>query len=192
MSPRKKTAKKGRSAAAKPVLVGILTGSPSDLDTVMKAYEVLSALGVPCEVKVMSAHRTPDRVVEYVRTAESRGIEVLVACAGMAAHLAGVVAGHTLLPVIGVPLSSKNLDGLDSLLSTVQMPPGVPVATVSVDGAKNAAYLAARILSLNHPDVRSRLDAHLEAQLSKYDEAPKEVARRISALGKKGSKKKAR
>ena len=180
MSPRKK--KTGKRGSKKPhPLVGILSGSPSDLDTVMKAYDVLQSLAIPSEVKVLSAHRTPDRVVEYVRSAESRGIEVLVACAGMAAHLAGVVAGHTQLPVIGVPLAAGALSGLDSLLSTVQMPPGVPVATVGVDGAKNAAFLAARILSLKHPEIRAGLEKATAAQRQKYDEAEKEVDRRMGA-----------
>src|SRR5690349_10704509 len=116
--------------------VGILTGSPSDLEVVKKAAEVLEQLGVGCEVKVLSAHRTPERVMKYVTEAPGRGIEVLIACAGMAAHLAGVVAAHTLLPVIGVPLASGALQGVDALLATVQMPPGIPVATVGVDGAK--------------------------------------------------------
>jgi 5-(carboxyamino)imidazole ribonucleotide mutase len=173
-------------------MVGILSGSPSDLDTVMKAYDVLQTLTIPSEVKVLSAHRTPDRVVEYVSSAESRGIEVLVACAGMAAHLAGVVAGHTQLPVIGVPLAAGALSGLDSLLSTVQMPPGVPVATVGVDGAKNAAFLAARILSLKYPEIKVRLQEATAAQRFKYDEAEKEVDRRTGAWTGITKKKKTR
>src|SRR6188508_209243 len=140
-----------KPASSNKVRVGILTGSPSDLEVVKKAQEVLEQLGVGCELKVLSAHRTPERVQKYVSEAPGRGIEVLIACAGMAAHLAGVVAAHTLLPVIGVPLASGALQGVDALLATVQMPPGIPVATVGVDGAKNAAYLAARILALRDP-----------------------------------------
>jgi 5-(carboxyamino)imidazole ribonucleotide mutase len=158
-----------KTKAKKEPLVGILTGSPSDLDRVKKAQEVLEKLKIPCEVKVLSAHRTPDRVHIYVREAAARGIEVLIACAGMANHLGGAVAAQTLLPVIGVPLDAGKMDGLDALLSTVQMPPGVPVACVGVDNAKNAAYLAARILGIKHPDIVDRLQADLKEQRRKYD-----------------------
>lgn len=151
-------------------LVGILTGSPSDLEVVKKAESVLQALGVACELKVLSAHRTPERVHAYIRSAEERGVEVLIACAGMAAHLAGAVAANTLLPVIGVPLASGALNGMDALLATVQMPPGIPVATVGVDGSKNAAYLAARILGAKRPEIRERLAADLDEQRKRYDE----------------------
>jgi 5-(carboxyamino)imidazole ribonucleotide mutase len=151
------------------VLVGILTGSPNDLPLVEKAKEVLDALGVHSEIKVLSAHRTPDRVTKYVRSARDNGIEVIIACAGMANHLAGVVAAHTTLPVIGVPLVSGALSGLDALLSTVQMPPGIPVATVAVDGTKNAAYLAARILGATRPELLQKLEDDLETQRKKYD-----------------------
>jgi 5-(carboxyamino)imidazole ribonucleotide mutase len=151
--------------------VAILTGSPSDLDVVKKAAEVLDALGIANELKVLSAHRTPERVMQYVTEAPGRGVQVFIACAGMAAHLAGVVAAHTLLPVIGVPLASGALQGVDALLATVQMPPGIPVATVGVDGAKNAAYLAARILALHDPAIGKRLRADLDEQRKKYDDA---------------------
>lgn len=151
----------------KPV-VGILTGSPNDLDIVKKAQETLHALGIPCELFVLSAHRTPDLTARYCKEAEARGLEVIIACAGMAAHLAGAVAAHTLLPVIGVPLKAS-LDGLDALLATVQMPPGIPVATVGVDGAKNAAYLAARILARKFPEITERLRQDLEQQQKRYD-----------------------
>jgi 5-(carboxyamino)imidazole ribonucleotide mutase len=151
-------------------LVGILTGSPSDLDLVVKARDVLEELDIPCEVFAMSAHRTPHYVVEYVEAAADRGILVIIACAGMAAHLAGVVAAHTIVPVIGVPLASGKLAGLDSLLSTAQMPPGIPVATVGVDGTRNAGFLAARIIALVHPEVRDRIQAQLAADRAKYDE----------------------
>jgi len=150
-------------------VVGILTGSPNDLEVVNKARDVLHSLDVPCEVHAMSAHRTPERVVEYVTRARERGFEVLIACAGMAAHLAGVVAAHTTLPVIGVPLSGGALNGFDALLSTVQMPPGIPVATVAVDGSRNAGYLAARILAATHPELVERLDADLAKQRERYN-----------------------
>lgn len=149
-------------------VVAILTGSPSDLDIVTKARDALEELDIPCEVRVLSAHRTPHQTVEYVTGARDKGIEVFIACAGMAAHLAGVVAAHTTLPVIGVPLNSGKLGGLDALLSTVQMPPGVPVATVGIDGTKNAAHLAARILSLRHPEVGERIERYLEVERGKY------------------------
>jgi 5-(carboxyamino)imidazole ribonucleotide mutase len=149
-------------------LVAILTGSPNDVPKVAKAQEALEQLGVPSELRVLSAHRTPDLTVEYVRDAEARGVQVFVACAGMANHLAGVVAAHTLRPVIGVPLASGPLGGFDALLSTVQMPPGVPVATVAVDGARNAGLLAARILALRDPELASRIAAGLAAERARY------------------------
>jgi 5-(carboxyamino)imidazole ribonucleotide mutase len=158
-----------KGAAKKPpVKVGIVTGSPSDLDVVRKAQEVLEQLGVGCELTVLSAHHTPDRLQQYVEQAPARGIEVLIACAGMAAHLAGAVAAHTLLPVIGVPLASGALAGVDALLSTVQMPPGIPVATVGIDGARNAAYLAARILALRDPSLHKALQDDLAEQRKRY------------------------
>lgn len=156
-------------SGAAPV-VGILTGSPNDVEVVGKAREVLEALGIECELLVLSAHRTPERVRRYVEEAPSRGLRVLIACAGMANHLAGVVAAHTRLPVIGVPLASGALGGLDALLATVQMPPGVPVATVGIDGAKNAAYLAARILALHDSAIAAALDKDLAKQQERYDQ----------------------
>jgi 5-(carboxyamino)imidazole ribonucleotide mutase len=151
------------------ILVGILTGSPSDLPTVEKAKVTLEELGVPCEVRVLSAHRTPDMTVDYVKRAEAAGVEVFIACAGMANHLAGTVAAHTLRPVIGVPLTSGSLGGMDALLSTVQMPPGVPVATVAVDGAKNAAFLAARILSIKYPEIGDKLEEARKTARKRYE-----------------------
>ena len=140
-------------------LVGILMGSDSDLPVMGKAAEVLKEMGIPFEMDISSAHRLPEKTANYARRARGRGIEVLIAGAGMAAHLAGVLASQTTLPVIGVPLKSGALDGVDALYSTVQMPPGVPVATVSVDGAKNAAYLACEILSIKYPEITKRLEA---------------------------------
>ena len=140
-------------------LVGILMGSDSDLPVMEKAAEVLKEMGIPFELDISSAHRLPDKTADYARTARDRGIEVLIAGAGMAAHLAGALASQTTLPVIGVPLKSGALDGVDALYSTVQMPPGVPVATVGVDGAKNAAYLACEILSIKYPDIAKKLEA---------------------------------
>jgi len=155
------------NASGKPV-VGILTGSPSDLEVVKKAQETLTSLGIPSELFVLSAHRTPELTARYVKEAETRGLELIIACAGMAAHLAGAVAANTLLPVIGVPLKSS-LDGMDALLSTVQMPPGIPVATVGIDGAKNAGYLAARMLARKFPEIKARLEEDLKQQQKRYD-----------------------
>ena len=149
----------GAPGADRP-LVGIVMGSRSDMPVVEKAASVLAELGVPHEVRVMSAHRTPDLVAAWADGVEARGIRVIIAAAGGAAHLAGVVAGRTLLPVIGLPIPTQLAGGLDSLLSIVQMPRGVPVATVAVGGAENAAILAAQILALSDPALRERLAAY--------------------------------
>jgi 5-(carboxyamino)imidazole ribonucleotide mutase len=138
-------------------LVGILMGSESDLPVMRKAAAVLKDMGVAFEMDISSAHRLPDKTADYARTARERGLEVIIAGAGMAAHLAGVIAAHTTLPVIGVPLASGALNGEDALHSTVQMPPGIPVATVAIDGAKNSAYLACSILSIKYPELSERL-----------------------------------
>jgi 5-(carboxyamino)imidazole ribonucleotide mutase len=139
-------------------LVGILMGSDSDLPVMEKGAEVLKEMGVSFEIDISSAHRLPEKTADYAKTARERGIEVLIAGAGMAAHLAGVLAAHTTLPVIGVPLKSGALEGVDALYSTVQMPPGIPVATVGIDGAKNAAYLACEILSIKYPEIAKKLE----------------------------------
>jgi 5-(carboxyamino)imidazole ribonucleotide mutase len=144
------------STTTKP-LVGILMGSDSDWPTMKAAAEALTGLGIASEVNVMSAHRTPDDVAEYTRTAESRGLKVIIAGAGGAAHLGGVVASMTILPVIGVPIETKCSGGLDSLLSIVQMPSGVPVACVAIGGARNAGILAAQIIATGDAELRSRL-----------------------------------
>lgn len=146
---------------AKP-LVGILMGSDSDIPVMEKAAEVLKEMGVPYEIDISSAHRLPDKTAEYARTARGRSIEVIIAGAGMAAHLAGVIAANTTLPVIGVPLKSGALNGVDALYSTIQMPSGIPVATVAIDGAKNAAYLACSILSIKYPAIADKLEAFRE------------------------------
>jgi 5-(carboxyamino)imidazole ribonucleotide mutase len=151
-------------------LVSILTGSPNDLPVVAKARATLDSLGVPNDLRVLSAHRSPVETVKYVENAEAAGVEIFICCAGMAAHLAGVVAAHTTRPVIGVPLAAGAVNGIDALLSTVQMPPGIPVATVAVDGAANAAYLAARILAATRPELRKKIEADLAgAKSSRYD-----------------------
>jgi len=138
-------------------LVGILSGSASDLPVMQQASAILDKLEVPNEVNVISAHRNPDQLDEYARLAEERGLQVIICGAGLAAHLAGAVAARTVLPVIGVPIGTKYLGGADALYSTVQMPPGVPVATVAIDGAVNAALLAAQILGVRDESVRVRL-----------------------------------
>ncbi len=136
--------------------IGILMGSDSDLSVMEKSFAVLKEFDIPFEVKIISAHRTPEIHSEYSKAAAERGIKVIIAAAGMAAHLPGVTAGQTHLPVIGVPISGKNLDGMDALMSIVQMPPGIPVATVAVDGAKNAGLLAVQILALSDPDLSAK------------------------------------
>jgi 5-(carboxyamino)imidazole ribonucleotide mutase len=141
--------------------VGIIMGSKSDFETLSVARDLLVDLGVPHEVRIVSAHRTPDEMFQYAQTAESRGLEVIIAGAGGAAHLPGMVAAKTLVPVLGVPVPATALVGVDALLSIVQMPKGVPVGTLAIGkpGAANAALLAAEIVSLRHPEVRERLRA---------------------------------
>jgi phosphoribosylaminoimidazole carboxylase PurE protein len=140
--------------------VAIVVGSQSDLPQVEEVQKTLEHLGIDCEVHVMSAHRTPEKVRQFAQGARQQGIGVIIAAAGMAAHLPGVVAAWTTLPVIGLPLARSALQGLDSLLSIVQMPPGVPVACVGIDGARNAALLAASILSLGDQAVREALEGY--------------------------------
>lgn len=147
-------------------LVGIIMGSKSDWATMKAASEILSSFGIPHESKIVSAHRTPDLLVDYAKSAEKRGLEVIIAGAGGAAHLPGMVASMTVLPVLGVPVQSKALSGLDSLLSIVQMPGGIPVGTLAIGeaGAKNAAILAASILGNKYPDFRETLRKFRDSQ----------------------------
>lgn len=147
-------------------LVGLIMGSKSDWETMKEAALLLKELNIPFEARIVSAHRTPELMFEYASTAESRGIEVIIAGAGGAAHLPGMTATRTILPVIGVPVQSKALNGMDSLLSIVQMPGGVPVATMAIGtaGAKNAALMAARILGAKHPQIREAARSHFERQ----------------------------
>ncbi len=144
--------------------VGIIMGSTSDYEVMSGAEEMLKALEIPFEKKVVSAHRTPDLMYDYAKTAKARGISVIIAGAGGAAHLPGMVAAMTTLPVIGVPVKSRALNGLDSLLSIVQMPGGVPVATVAINGAKNAALIAASILALQNEDIARKLEKFRQDQ----------------------------
>ena len=150
---------------ATPPVIGIIMGSDSDLPVMQKAVDVCNEFGLGYEMRVISAHRTPEDAFDYAKNAHKRGIKVIIAGAGGAAHLPGVLAGNTPLPVIGVPVQSKSLNGLDSLLSIVQMPPGVPVATVGIDGAKNAALLAVEMISIGDP-----------ALLEKYIKYKKKIA----------------
>lgn len=143
--------------------VGVLCGSASDLPVMEQATAILERFEIPHELHVISAHRNPDSVDEYSRTAEERGVQVVICGAGMAAHLAGAVAARTSLPVIGVPIGTKYAGGADALYSTVQMPRGVPVATVAIDGAVNAAILAAQIIAVADPDLRKRLHEFKES-----------------------------
>lgn len=147
-------------------IVGIVMGSVSDWETMKHAAETLKQLGIPYEVKVLSAHRTPDQAMEYAATAEDRGLEVIIAGAGGAAHLPGVLAAKTLLPVLGVPMQTSALGGLDSLLSIVQMPAGVPVGTLAIGraGAINAALFAAEILGNKYPEIRERIRNYRKSQ----------------------------
>lgn len=148
-------------------LVGILMGSASDAEIMEPARTTLKEFGIGCEFKVLSAHRTPDQTLKYAEEASGRGIEILIAGAGGAAHLAGVLAAKTILPVIGVPIQSKSLNGLDSLLSIVQMPPGIPVATVAINGSANAALLAVEILALKYPELQTKLGQYRETMRKK-------------------------
>lgn len=154
-------------------LVGIIMGSDSDWSAMQRCVETLKHFGVPFEAHIMSAHRTPEAAAQYADQAEARGLKVLVCAAGMAAHLAGVIAGHTTLPVMGVPMKGGAMDGLDALLATVQMPGGIPVATVALGnaGATNAAVLAVQILALGDETLRTKLHAYKAAMAAKVAEA---------------------
>lgn len=147
--------------------IGIVMGSDSDLPVVSKAIDTLKEFGVPFEVHIYSAHRTPKEAAEFAAGARANGFGAIIAAAGMAAHLAGAIAAQTTIPVIGIPCSSTNLEGLDALLSTVQMPGGIPVATVAVNGAKNAALLAIQILGVEDQDLAAKLDAQRKAEAEK-------------------------
>jgi phosphoribosylaminoimidazole carboxylase PurE protein len=155
----------------------IIVGSPSDLPTMEKCTKVLEDFEVPFEITVASAHRSPERAMELATNASKRGVKVIIAGAGLAAHLAGVLAAHTNLPVIGVPMAAGPFKGFDSLLSTVQMPPGVPVATVAVGdaGAANSAHLAVRILALADTDLKKKLNRHIKSMAKKVEQAAKKI-----------------
>lgn len=155
--------------------VGIVMGSDSDLPVVRKAVDTLKSFDIPFEIHVYSAHRTPEEARDFSLNARKNGFGVMIAAAGMAAHLAGAIAANTTLPVIGIPCKSTNLDGLDALLSTVMMPSGIPVATVAIDGATNAALLAAQILAVEDAELAAKLDAKRKADAQKVLEKDKKV-----------------
>ena len=168
--------------ASEPPLVGVIMGSDSDLPVMAAAGAALAELGIPYEERIVSAHRTPDAMREYALAAAGRGLKVIIAGAGGAAHLPGMTAAWTVLPVIGVPVPLKHLDGMDSLLSIVQMPAGVPVATVSIGGARNAGLLAARILGVADDDLRERMSEFQES-LREEARAKGDAVRRTQAGG---------
>lgn len=161
-------------------IIAVIMGSTSDWEQMQHAHNILTEFNIPHECKVVSAHRTPAHMMQYAEEAETRGIELIIAGAGGAAHLPGMTAGHTVLPVIGVPIQSRALNGMDSLLSIVQMPAGVPVGTMSIgrSGAKNAALYAISILGMKYPDLREKLHAYRQAQTDKVltDTLPPEDA----------------
>ncbi|WAM33067.1 5-(carboxyamino)imidazole ribonucleotide mutase [Caldicellulosiruptor morganii] len=156
-------------------LVGIIMGSDSDLPVMKEAAKVLEDFGVEYEMTIVSAHRTPERMFKYAKEAEARGIEVIVAGAGGAAHLPGMVASISNLPVIGVPVKTSSLNGLDSLLSIVQMPAGVPVATVAINNAKNAGILAAEILGIKYPEIRKKIAEYKEKMRNEVEQKAKDL-----------------
>ena len=162
--------------------VAIIMGSDSDLKVMQGAMDTLKALQVPFCVRILSAHRTPDAAANFARSAQSEGYGVIIAAAGKAAHLAGAMAANTLLPVIGVPMKSSTLDGLDALLSTVQMPSGMPVATVAIDGAVNAALLAAQIIALSDAELAQRFADYRSAQTAKVAEKDARISEEYSCL----------
>lgn len=162
--------------ADKNPLVGIIMGSQSDWDTMKEAHDILHSFNIPHETRIVSAHRTPDRLVEYAKTAKDRGLKVIIAGAGGAAHLPGMAASMTPLPVLGVPVESKALSGMDSLLSIVQMPGGIPVGTLAIGkaGAKNAGLLAAAILATQDKDIAQALDEYRQSQTNSVAKTPKD------------------
>jgi 5-(carboxyamino)imidazole ribonucleotide mutase len=161
----------------------VVMGSDSDYPTLKNCIKLLREFGIETEVMVCSAHRTPDRAAEFARNAEDNGIGVIIAAAGKAAHLPGVLAAYTPLPVIGVPIKSSTMDGLDSLLSIVQMPAGIPVATVAIDGAENAALLAVQVLSTGNPELRGRMKEYKRKLALKVEEKDAELKRKIAEEG---------
>ncbi len=161
--------------------VGIVMGSDSDLPIITKATDMLKALGIPFEVHVYSAHRTPIEARDFAVNARDNGFGVIIAAAGMAAHLAGAIAANTTLPIIGIPCKSSNLDGMDALLSTVQMPTGIPVATVAINGGANAALLAAQIIAVEDKELAAKLDAKRVSDAKVVLEKDKKISAELKA-----------
>jgi len=159
--------------------IAVIMGSDSDFPVVEKGYDILKAFGVEVDIRVLSAHRTPHIAIEYAMNAEANGIELIIGAAGKAAHLPGVLAGVTPLPVIGLPIKSSTMDGLDSLLSIVQMPSGVPVATVAINGAENAALLAIQMLSIKYPVLREKMKAYKKDMGDKVLEKDQKLKRQL-------------
>lgn len=155
--------------------VAIIMGSDSDFPVVEKGYKILKQFGVETEVRVISAHRTPDEAISFAKNADKNGFEVIIAAAGKAAHLPGVLAGCTSIPVIGIPIKSSDLEGMDALLAIVQMPPGVPVATVAINGAENAALLAVQILSVKYEELRIKFNEYKKQMAEKVIEKDKKL-----------------
>lgn len=162
----------------------IIMGSDSDFEVMKKSMDLLYNFGIEFEVSVISAHRTPEKLTSYINDIEEKGIEVIIAGAGKAAHLPGVIAAQTSVPVIGVPIKSSTLDGMDALLSIVQMPPGIPVATVAIDGSDNAAILAVEILSLKYKSLREKLKLHRESMKTKTEEKDMKIKEEVQRLWK--------
>ena len=175
-----------REVTSRKPLVGILGGSKSDFPVLEKSKAILDELNIPNELLVVSAHRTPDRLFEYATSAPGRGIKVIIAGAGGAAHLPGMLAAKTHLPVIGVPIPTENLRGLDSLLSIVQMPTGIPVATVAIGGAENAGLLAGQILAGSHPEIAQSIKRYRAAQTKRVLDSPEAWGASLGNLGAGG------
>ncbi len=188
MAKKQRVASRARKKVSQEVkshkpLVGILGGSKSDFPILEKSGAILDELNIPYELLVVSAHRTPDRLFEYATNAAGRGIQVIIAGAGGAAHLPGMLAAKTYLPVIGVPIPTENLRGLDSLLSIVQMPKGIPVATMAIGGAENAGLLAGQILAGSHPEITERIKIYRKAQTESVLNSPEAKGMRLGNPG---------
>ncbi len=175
----KKSKASEKKEAAK---VAVIMGSDSDFPTLKSCIKLLKDFGVEVQAMVCSAHRTPDKAAEFAKNAEKNGIEVIIAAAGKAAHLPGVLAAFTTLPVIGIPIKSSTMDGLDSLLSIVQMPTGIPVATVAIDGAENAALLAVQILSGLHPELRAKMKDYKKKLVKKVEEKNNDLQEKLKEI----------
>ncbi|PYG86931.1 5-(carboxyamino)imidazole ribonucleotide mutase [Ruminiclostridium sufflavum DSM 19573] len=167
---------------SKDAKVAVVMGSDSDLSVMKSCIRILRDFEIDCEVMVCSAHRTPEKAADFAKNAHIDGVDVIIAAAGKAAHLAGVLAAHTPVPVIGVPIKSSTMDGLDSLLSTVQMPSGIPVATVAIDGAENAALLAVQMLSIAYHDLRHKMLAYKRSLAEKVEKKNEDLQKKLAEI----------